>query len=102
MSALTDLNAAYLSAINASCTSTLIKARAKLVLEQLISAMTNHAALVSKQINSYSIGSRSVTYRNSSDGQAAIAALERQLNGFIYGCTTKADVRSREVYDPSL
>lgn len=93
MSAIDDLNNAITTEV-ALISDTLNKAKAAYVQESYIAALTKQTALEANEITSYSIGGRSFTYRDVQAGASAVAALESELAGLIYGTSRLIDMNT--------
>lgn len=91
MSALTDLQAAYQAEID-EIADQLAKARASMLLERLVSAYESQAKLEARDIQSYTIAGRSVTYRTLDTGKTMIAELETSLMRSIRGSTYRVNM----------
>jgi hypothetical protein len=79
----------------AKISDTLINAKATFQLDGYIAAVQQQASLEAKDIASYSIGSRTFTYRDVNSGAAAIQSLEDSLHDMVYGRTNLVDFNTR-------
>jgi len=94
MAAIDDLKTAWETEI-AKISDTLVKANATYQLDVYIEAKQQQASLESKDISSYSIGSRTFTYRDVLAGQQAIQTLENSLHDQVYGRSNLVDFNNR-------
>ena len=94
MAAIDDLKTAWGTEI-AKISDTLIKANATYQLDVYIAAVQQQASLEAKDISSYSIGSRTFTYRDVLAGQQAIQTLENSLHDQVYGRSNLVDFNNR-------
>ena len=79
----------------AKISDTLIKADATYKLSVYIAAVQQQASLEAKDIASYSIGSRTFTYRDVQSGQQAVQQLENALHDRVYGRSNLVDFNVR-------
>ena len=84
------LKAAYLVEV-AKISNTLQQARATYLVDVWADAVDQNAALLANDILSYSIGGRTFTRRNASEGNLAISELEYTINVLIYGTVSLVD-----------
>ena len=85
-----DLKAAYLVEVN-KISNVLQKARATYLVDMWSDAIDQNAALLANDIISYSVGGRTITRRNASEGNSAIAEMEYTINVLIYGTISLID-----------
>jgi len=79
----------------AKISDTLINAKATYQLSVYIAAVVQQASLESKDISSYSIGSRTFSYRSVGEGAAAVQRLEDSLHDMVYGRSNLVDFNNR-------
>ena len=94
MAAIDDLKTAWQTEI-AKISDTLIKADATYNLDAYIAAVAQQSALEAKEIQSYSIGGRTFTYRDVNAGAQAIAKLQSSLHTAVYGRINLVDFNVR-------
>lgn len=88
-----------LQALANACTDDITKYRALIVIDQYIAALEQQASSTSTDIQSYSIGGRSVTRREGTGYQETVARLWNELNELLYGNITYADFRKNFAED---
>lgn len=94
MTAIADLQSAWETEI-AKISDALVKANATYQLEVYIAALAKQTALEAKNISSYSIGSRTFTYRDVNAGQNAVNQLASSLHDQVYGRSNLVDMNNR-------
>ena len=90
MSNLTDLQTA-LEALADDLDSTVDKLKCKILIDQYIDALEAQATTVATDIQSYTIGGRTVTRAQVMQMQGQVNNLEKQINNILYGNTSYGD-----------
>ena len=82
---------ALLEAKAADLDDAVAKAKCELLIAQYVDALEAQATTVATDVQSYTIGGRTVTRSQVIQMQAQVNNLERQINDILYGNTSYAD-----------
>lgn len=96
MSNYTDLQTA-LEALADDLDDTVAKLECKILIDQYVDAIEAQATTVSSDVQSYTIGGRTVTRREVVGMQNQVLSLKRQINELLYGNISYADFRTNLV-----
>ena len=92
MSNYTDLKAA-LDALADELDDDVRKYTCKILIEQYVDAIEAQATSVSTDVQSYTIGGRTVTRSEVAKMQGQVSNLQKQINDILYGNVSYADFR---------
>lgn len=88
-----DLKTALTTEAN-TLTDAIDKARALVLVDQYIAALTQQANATASNVSAYSISNRSVTRTGTADYQATVDKLWRDLCRMLYGSVVRANLRA--------